>query len=357
MPKTKTSSYRYSEIKDNERNKEMASVGNVGITMIGTSGTGKTCYLYAMADAMQIGSCNFTFTATPYKSSVKLQQAWDSILDGKWPKGTDESSEYQFTCSYALRKLATFTWYDYRGGVLNDPDNEKEQESLFAKMNDSRCLIVCISAEVVQGVLNGDYKVNRIFKTYMSILQKYRDDTGKAVPIVFAITKADLLKEGQFAAGVEIIRTKYLASLFAADREGGWFVSFVPVSLGSNLSAGKNGEIMGVIEPANVHIPVLIAIKCAMAELLAIKNAELSGLESNLESQRESLWENQQRSGWDKFWNGDPTDSIRDTIGSLTSDRNSLSAEIAGLEGDFAQLQDEIRKCQMVVYSNGKKLA
>lgn len=329
---------------------------HMGITMLGASGTGKTCYLYAMADAMQIGSCNFTFTATPYRKSLELQKSWDSIITGRWPRGTDESTEYEFMCSYAMRPLATFAWYDYRGGVLSNPDDEAEQNALFRKMNDSRCLIMCISAEVIRGVLNGDHGVRSVFRIYMNLLQNYRANTGKTVPIVFAITKADLLEKGQLDDGVEQIRKNYLAALFAEDPAGGWFISFVPVSLGTKLSSGPNNEIQGVIEPANVHIPVLIAIKCAIAELLAIKNAELSGLKNDLAAQRDSLWKNQQRSGWDKFWNGDPSDVISDTISCLTSSHESLEKEISGLANDLNELQKEINRCQMVVYSNGKKL-
>lgn len=328
----------------------------LGITMIGASGTGKTCYLYAMADAMQIGSCNFTFTATPYKVSLELQLAWDGLLDGKWPKGSVESAEYEFVCSYALRKLATFSWYDYRGGILTNPDDASEQAALFGRMDESRCLIACISAEAIHGILNNDLKSRRIFSVYMGIIQKYRIDTGNTVPIVFAITKADLLEPGEFNKGVELIRTKFMTALFAEDREGGWYVAFVPVSLGTGLSKGPNEEVLGTIEPANVHIPVLIAVECAIAELLAEKEIRLSDVNSALHRRQEEKDRNGRRGWFDKFWNGDQSEEIESAIGYLASDKSDLRYEIAGLKDDLNKLRQEIGQCQMVVYSNGKKI-
>jgi len=328
----------------------------IGITMLGASGTGKTCYLYAMADAMQFGSCNFTFTAMPYKKTLELQNAWDSILDGKWPKGTDQSVEYEFACSYALRKLVTFSWYDYRGGILQNPDDEEERDGLFEKMSASRCLIVCISSEAIHGILTGDIRSRRLFSVYMNLIQEYRNRTGNTVPIVFAVTKADLLGPHEFDNGVELIRTRYMASLFAEDGEGGWFISFVPVSLGTGLDTGANGEIIGTIEPANVHIPVLIAIKCAMGELLESKLADMGALDNNLSNTRLSLDVNAGRGWFDKFWNGDPSDALHEALEEMTSSKVALSKEISDLESDLHRLQEEINQCQMIVYSNGNRL-
>lgn len=328
----------------------------IGITMIGASGTGKTCYLYAMADAMQSGSCDFTFTAMPYKKTLELQDAWDSILNGKWPKGTDLSTEYEFACSYCMRPIATFSWYDYRGGILQNPDDEEERASLFGKMGSSRCLIICISAEAIHGILAGDLKSRRLFQVYMNLIQEYRNRTGCTVPIVVAVTKADLLGPNEFESGVELIRTKYMAALFSEDDNGGWFVSFVPVSLGTGLGSSVNGEIVGTIEPANVHIPVLIAIKSAIVELLESK-LEAQGVLDNKEVKiKRSLDLNAKRGLLDKIWNGDFEEELNDELAELSVDKEVLSREIEKLKADMDRLQREINQCQMVVYSNGRRL-
>lgn len=330
----------------------------IGITMLGASGTGKTCYLYAMADAMQFGSCDFTFTAMPYQTTLELQDAWDSILNGKWPQGTDLSTEYEFACSYCLRKIVTFSWYDYRGGILQNPDDEDERESLFGKMGCSRCLIICISAEAIHGILTGDLKSRRLFAVYMNLIQEYRNRSGCTVPIVFAVTKADLLESNanEFERGVELIRTKYMASLFAEDDNGGWFVSFVPVSLGTGLGSANGGNIVGTIEPANVHIPVLIAIKCAMGDLLAAKLADMGALGDKVNAARQAMDVNAARGWLDKLWNGDPSEALHEVLDELSVNSAVLSKEIEKLKADMDRLQKEINKCQMIVYSNGRCL-
>lgn len=328
----------------------------IGITMLGASGAGKTCYLYAMADMMQFGSCDFTFTAMPYKKTLELQCAWESILGGKWPNGTDLSTEYEFACSYSLRKIATFSWYDYRGGILQNPDDEEERVALFDKMENSRCLIICISAEAIHGILSGDLKSRRLFAVYMNLIQEYRNRSGRTVPIVFAVTKADLLAPKEFERGVELIHTKYMASLFAEDDDGGWFLSFVPVSLGTGLGSGVNGDIVGTIEPANVHIPVLIAIKCAMGELLAEKLADMGALDDSVENIRRRMNANAGRGLLDRIWNGDPSEALQKMLDGLSVNKEVLLQEIKKLNADMERLQKEINQCQMIVYSNGRCL-
>ena len=329
----------------------------IGITMIGASGTGKTCYLYAMADAMQFGSCDFTFTAMPYKKTLELQAAWDSIIiNGKWPEGTDLSTEYEFACSYCMRPIATFSWYDYRGGILQNPDDEEERASLFGKMENSRCLIICISAEAIHGILAGDLKSRRLFQVYMNLIQEYRNRTSCTVPIVVAVTKADLLGPNEFESGVELIRTKYMAALFSEDDEGGWFVSFVPVSLGTGLRKDANGNIVGKIEPANVHIPVLIAIKCAMGDLLAAKLADMGALGDKVNAARQAVDVNAARGWLDKLWNGDPSEALHEVLDKLSVDSAVLSKEIAKLKADMNRLTEEIKQCQLIVYSNGQRI-
>ena len=48
----------------------------IGITMVGTSGAGKTCYLYAMYAEMAFGVSGFTFMPTDYDKSIDLEDGW-----------------------------------------------------------------------------------------------------------------------------------------------------------------------------------------------------------------------------------------------------------------------------------------
>ena len=217
-------------------------------------------------------------------------------------------------------------------------------------------MIICISAEAIHGILTNDLRSRRLFAVYMNLIQEYRYRTGRAVPLVFAVTKADLLAPNEFEKGVELVRTKYMAPLFAEDDNGGWFVSFVPVSLGTGLGSGTNGEIVGTIEPANVHIPVLIAIKCAMGELLEAKLLDMGVLDGSVAKARQLVDANANRGWFDKIWNGDPSKALHDALDELSGNKEVLSQEIEKLKSDMDRLQKEINQCQMVVYSNGRCL-
>ncbi|MBQ6828922.1 MAG: hypothetical protein IJO46_13005, partial [Thermoguttaceae bacterium] len=65
---------------------------SVKLTMIGPSGTGKSCYLYATYFRMLEGVAGFNFNCKDYSQARELASAWDVILDeGVWPSGTAES--------------------------------------------------------------------------------------------------------------------------------------------------------------------------------------------------------------------------------------------------------------------------
>ena len=205
----------------------------VEITMLGTSGTGKTCYLYAMASRMATGVNYLTFSATDYEDSLELEDEWSKICEEGVtpdPTGAKGSREYQFTCSYSFRPFADFNWFDYKGGVLTKAGDELDKECrdmVRKRAKTSGGIIICISAELLHDALSGKMQAQRAFVAYASLLQEVRR-TGKTVPIMFAITKADLLKAHEYEEGVRLLRDGVFASLFAPN--GGWFVGFVPVS-------------------------------------------------------------------------------------------------------------------------------
>lgn len=334
----------------------MKKYPEIGITMIGASGTGKTCYLYAMADAMKHGASKFRFEARPAECADALMDKWDEILAGKWPEGTSDSTEYEFSCAYAFRTLAIFRWHDYRGGILTRREDREEREEFYEKMNDSGCLVACIDAKAIQGAMRNDAKCRRLFDVYLDCLQEYRDDNNSTIPVVLTITKADLLKPGEFDMAVDLLTTKLMVPLFAAEDDGdGWFVAIAPVTLGKDLSNDKM-KVNGMIEPSNVHAPVLVAVKCLLTDIVLSKIKEKNSLHAEIQNNEIALSHNADRSRWDKFMNGDPQEEIELILNTLKSSSSALDKEIHGLEADIKRVQDEIDKCQCVIFNNGMRL-
>jgi hypothetical protein len=80
--------------------------------------------------------------------------------------------------------------------------------------------------------------------------------TGKTVPVVIAITKAELCSGEVLSEGVNAIKDKMLPGLFTQGSE--WLVMISPVSLGNE----KSGRFE--INPLNVHLPVTFAVYYAL---------------------------------------------------------------------------------------------
>ena len=230
---------------------------SIKITTLGSTGTGKTCYLYAMANQMPLSSNGFTF-GMEYGTDqfLALNGGWENIEKGVWPCGTMTSDTYSFSCSYASRPIADSELYDYKGGILTTRGDECDADrrtDLIGRMYDSIALIICISAYDLKS-LSDDYidiDLQQIFYAYRRLLQNSSDTQGKTIPVIFAITKSDLITKKDFENGINSLRNHVFAPLFV--NGGGWFVGFVPVSIGQIDK--------GVICPRNVEIPILFGVK------------------------------------------------------------------------------------------------
>ena len=88
------------------------------LSIVGLHGSGKTCYLYAMAETLRRGLCGLSFRTNC--------DGWQKIIkELRWPPGTDIGQEYTFQClhSGSLFSDLDFLCYDYKGGILSSFDS------------------------------------------------------------------------------------------------------------------------------------------------------------------------------------------------------------------------------------------
>lgn len=314
-------------------------MNNIGITMIGHSGSGKSCYLYAMYAQMAFGVNGFTFMPEDFDKALMLENKWTEIVEnGIWPEGTLKSTDYTFNCSHSFRKLLTFNWYDYRGHSIRESES-KDRGELFIRLNNSNTLIICISSETIRGLnMGGQEHINDLRK-YNLILNEYFKNNSRKVNIAIAITKADLLYENDFIEGIRILKDQYLHTLF--QKGGNLFVMFVPVTLGIGLSSGKNKEISGEISPKNIHLPVMFAIYSAFNQLLEIEEHQKAESESGF--RKESG-----KSSWKKFWDGDGSSELYKQI---TKSNDNIEL----IKNDLQRIINEL-KTGCVLYYDGNKI-
>ena len=313
-----------------------------GITMIGLSNSGKSCYLYAMYAQMAFGVNGFTFIPDDFDKGLDLEEKWLQIVeDGEWPDGTTESSDYVFDCSHSFRKLMSFHWHDYRGNILKD-SIDKEKTELFNRINQSNSLIFCVSADLLIALLNGSARAEMELRRYNNLLNEYCKINKRTVPITIAITKSDLIANDQsiFVNGIKLLKEKYLGSLFSEN--GNWLVMFVPVTLGEGLLKQQGRQVSGTIAPKNIHLPVMFAIYATFNELL-------NQTQNNSEEIKRNMTSESNKSDWTKFWNGDSSNYYRNEL-----EKNNANLE--AISKDLKRIVAEFKDNSCLFFYNGKRI-
>ena len=361
-----------------------------GITMMGNTNAGKTCYLYVMAHQMSQQWRKFRFVPQNHKQAIKFKREWLSmqpsyasdnstiVRKGLWPEGTTESETIQFNFVYGTKTLETFSWFDYRGGILtlaNGEADEEEHERFHALAQNSACLIFCIPADQLQKSFMGivDKDLLNDWNIFTDELTRFRKETGRKIPIVIAIMKADLLKKGEFEKAIDFLTRKDASKddgsgpFDALINEDGWKVMFVGISLGE---FGENQDevdcetgrkfVTGTWEPCNVELPVYFAIRLQMLSRLSENAERADSLRSDRDSSRNALDKENNRTWLGKKLHKDDREALERDIDEKKDALNLVDAERDSLLADLTNIQEELRKAEEVgaiqVFENGRRL-
>ena len=206
------------------------------ICLLGLSRSGKTCYLYAAANVLsrgiQSGDDSISIIPTNEQQCIRLNEGIEDMEKGWWPKGSQQTMTYPFEFMIDGQKQFPFTIYDYRGGALNDKEDDAQDErnELYETFNNSSCIIFLIDGytlldaidpNIIQKDRHSDNEkhftrteaINQI--KYMELLvDKCRQRTGMNTPILLVITKKDIFSQEELDAGIALLRSE-LPTLFS----------------------------------------------------------------------------------------------------------------------------------------------
>lgn len=300
------------------------------ISFYGLSRSGKSCYIFAMAQSMSQGlrfpdGRILTVISPIPMQMARLYKAYAQMAEGKWPAGNVESVNYNFNAKIALEKLMSFSLKDYRGGLLDtcDEDEMEEQEELFDSFKDSTVLLFFVGADVVGKAMKGDYDSSFKLSFFSSLYENYADRTGDAkTPIMIVITKSDLLSQSELQKAKEYVKS-VLQSMFGKGTN--ITVALTAVTLGRNLS-NDNGELEGELiigqKSGNIHIPILYSLFCVISENIEHSIGVISSQELSLGSSHTELVKEQSRSALARFFS-----SKENTIKSKIESSNRVISE------------------------------
>jgi GTPase SAR1 family protein len=321
-------------------------MAEVKITMLGTSGAGKTCYILGLYATMQFGIQGFTLSATDMDEDLRLTSAWENMVEeegeNRWPPPTGmEPHQYEFDFSYGFRRLIGFDWLDYRGGAMLDSSKATDVQALMSRLQQSTCIFLCVSGEYLTEEGLSDTKLQSKAKRagvhrmtlFLNNLAQSLKDNQKPFPIVIVITKYDLCqKRGR--AVIEDLK-RIFSSLFMPNHD--WLVMICPVSLGKEL--GENSDT-GKIDPKFLHLPLVFALYAKFRESMMTEQERVNQNKIKLEALRQGKW-------FQRLFSGD---ELRGTESSLDKAQNQLQ----DIQTKMALLGQELTNAQ--IYLGGKEI-
>jgi Double-GTPase 2 len=296
------------------------------ITMLGYTGSGKTCYMLGMYALMSMGINGFTLTAIDPDEDLQLMELWEGLVDGNIlpPPTQPQSSErpvqpYNFSFNYGAKPLIDFHWIDYRGGALKESSSQSEthdSEYLREAAKASDCLFLIVSADCLQDPIVDDAgnidsvaksrinrklalsRMNNILTTIQAQIQLERK-SADPIPLAIVITKYDLIHQSRTKEQMTRDIKELFNPLFQShsDDNPGWLTMICPVSLGKNLDI-QNGRIVdGEIDPINVHLPLIFAIYSELRKTAGDMQVQIQAGTEYIKERQANVWSNLFSSG------------------------------------------------------------
>lgn len=269
----------------------------MNISLLGLTGSGKTCYLYAAAQILARGVDvnGHIISATPSnrQQAIRLHRGIEQMARGKWPEGSMNTLIYPFELKVDGRSMFSFTIYDYRGSMLDglSDDDQDDTEEIFDTFRESSCIVILVDGDTIMDALDFDCIVSKHNRytsfadqlsarnkiSYIELLvQECNKRMRNNVPVLLVITKRDIFFNDELNAGKELLK-ELLPSLFSLGND--MIVGITAVSLGEDLH-NENGELTGTLclnTDGNVHLPILFAL---------FQNIESIGDDGNIDETR-----------------------------------------------------------------------
>ncbi len=261
--------------------------------MFGISGSGKTCYLYAMAQILQGGARQGGFRLSVIANNMQQQALLNDgymmmAADGKWPETTNVTTEYDLCVRVQYEDMfreiiPNLALYDYTGGIWTNNSDDAHQDRLRlmkAFAQSSSVVFLVDGVTLLQAMEPANlHPSHRNKATTQQIVQarqqiafvenlfrSFKQQEGSMPPVMVVVTKSDVFAdESELQQGKSLVK-EYLPSIFA--RGSGIEAAITNVSLGTHLGS-TNGAITGNLSLStqyNIHLPIVFAVYAFLSE-------------------------------------------------------------------------------------------
>lgn len=247
-------------------------MGDTQLTILGMSGSGKTCYLLGLYYKMVAGLKGYTLK-TDDDTDVLLRDRYTKLSDTtleyseRFPAGTDNVIKYKFDLQYGYKTIMSFDWVDYPGGLLDRKvyGDLEAYESIKSNINTSSCLFICVDGELLCSN-DFDEKVDKIRDNCSHVINSffsdYFNENKKLPPTAILITKYDICQNDTDEDELCEVIMEAFSPFFVSD-DLKKIVAIIPVSLGTDLVGNYTDA---KIKPLNVNLPIYMGISFALEE-------------------------------------------------------------------------------------------
>lgn len=324
-------------------------------TILGETGSGKTCYLVGMYSEMAAGIGGYSIIAKNDEDDLKLQDMYDRMYDSslgadRFPAASDQAQKYEFKLQYGFRDIMSFSWLDYPGGIIRTKGSEDEvsYNTLKEHLKKSSAVFVCIDGEKLKGNRTSEKsrKIKRTTQNINKFLADYLNEDNKVPAVGIIITKFDCCCEDTNKDEIEEIIRKSISPLFTEKAKA--FVVFIPVSLGSEIAENSSGDI----EPKNIHMPITIGIYFA---LLDKYKDVLEDYKLGKESENKSRKQVEDDGFW--AWISGDDEKNEKKLSEIQDNNCKIEDVLNKTAKDINKLYEEIKDVDLHFIENGKTLS
>lgn len=257
------------------------------ISMFGVSASGKTCFLYAMAQVLckgvRHGDNLLQVISNRVSQQMRFNDGYMQLLQHHWPQPSDKTEILDFKVSmqcngYFSEIIPSLEVQDYRGGLLQSTDelDKLEFEELMDSFRGASAIIFIVDGQTLIDALDDDkkdavhqgtidalkqFKAQSQIRFVENIFIEYKRVEEYVPPILIAISKGDIFaSEIERANAISLIKEN-LPSIFSIGSR--FTVGITVMSLGENLGTNSNGELTGSLKLStdyNIHVPVIFGV-------------------------------------------------------------------------------------------------
>lgn len=264
------------------------------VSIFGVSGSGKTCYLYAMSQVLSGGAVQDGFKLSIIANDPiqerQLNEGYLKMAGGEWPESTSVTTEYDFCVRTQYEGMyreiiPNLTLFDYAGSIWTDDSDTslEERDRLMHAFSESSSLIFLMDGVTLlqamdpanlspihrmKSSIEEVAQARRQIAFVEALFRNYKQNKECVPPVMVVVTKSDVFADDDEILQGKVLVKESLPSIFA--RGSGVDAAITNVSLGTQLGTVNGRMITGNLSLStefNVHMPMVYALYAFLNEV------------------------------------------------------------------------------------------